>query len=77
MSPSIDAVDELARNASSLRALARDLVGDPALADDALQQAGLAALQSSGPRTSLGGWLRRVVRNCALDLNTCTPAGSN
>jgi hypothetical protein len=33
-----EAIDELARNASALRALARALVGDPECADDVVRK---------------------------------------
>ena len=60
---------ELSAQAESLRRLARDLLGDPHLADDAVQDAMQAAI-AHPPRTrdALPAWLRTVVRRCALDL---------
>ena len=60
---------ELVTQAASLRRLARDLLGDAHLAEDAVQDAMLAARQRP-PRSSgaLAAWLRTVVRRCALDL---------
>lgn len=50
-------------------ALARDLVADEALADDAVQQAYVVALtRPPRERGSIAGWLRTVVRSCSLDL---------
>ena len=45
--------------------------GDSALADDAVQAAFIRAhryLQGTGEIANLGGWLYRVVSNCAIDL---------
>ena len=61
--------DELFSHSDALRRLARDLVADDALADDAVQQAYVVALtRPPRERTSLAGWLRAVVRTCSLDL---------
>ncbi|MCU0862778.1 MAG: sigma-70 family RNA polymerase sigma factor [Planctomycetes bacterium] len=61
--------DDLFAHSDALRRLARDLVADEALADDAVQQAYVVAL-TRPPRelSSLAGWLRAVVRTCSLDL---------
>ena len=60
---------DLAAQAASLRRLARDLLGDAHLAEDAVQDAMQVAVESP-PRSSsaLPSWLRTVVRRCALDL---------
>ena len=60
---------DLAAQAASLRRLARDLLGDAHLAEDAVQDAMQVAVESP-PRSSsaLPAWLRTVVRRCALDL---------
>lgn len=51
---------------AQLRALARQLVRDPASADDLVQEAWLASLdQPRGAVRELGAWLRTVVRNLA------------
>jgi RNA polymerase sigma-70 factor (ECF subfamily) len=61
--------DELFSHGDALRRLARDLVADDTLADDAVQQAYVVALtRPPRERTSLAGWLRAVVRSCSLDL---------
>lgn len=61
--------DELFSHGDALRRLARDLVADDALAEDAVQQAYVVALtRPPRERTSLAGWLRAVVRSCSLDL---------
>lgn len=61
--------DDLFAHSDALRRLARDLVADEALADDAVQQAYVVALtRPPRERSSLGGWLRAVVRSCSLDL---------
>jgi RNA polymerase sigma factor (sigma-70 family) len=62
------AEDDLSRHTRALRTLARDLLGDAALAEDAVQDAQLAALERPPARpVALGAWLRTVVRRCALD----------
>lgn len=60
---------ELSAQTASLRRLARDLVGDPHLAEDVVQDAMHAAI-ASPPRAgnALVAWLRTVVRRSALDL---------
>jgi RNA polymerase sigma-70 factor (ECF subfamily) len=61
--------DDLFAHSDALRRLARDLVADEALADDAVQQAYVVALtRPPRERSSLAGWLRTVVRSCSLDL---------
>jgi RNA polymerase sigma-70 factor (ECF subfamily) len=61
--------DDLSQHADAMRALARDLLRDPALADDAVQQACVTALtRPPAARIAVGAWLRAVVRSCALDL---------
>src|SRR6185295_9569111 len=54
----------LLRHAGFLRRLARDLVGDPAAADDAVQDVWLRALEKP-PRhgSNVRGWLRVVLTN--------------
>ena len=56
--------EELLRNTTWLRALARSLVVDPNVADDLLQQTWLTALEKP-PRAvlALPAWLNRVLRN--------------
>ncbi|MEO6595292.1 MAG: sigma-70 family RNA polymerase sigma factor, partial [Planctomycetota bacterium] len=61
--------EDLYRHASSMRALARDLLSDTALADDAVQEAWVKALRRPpAPPGSLTSWLGAVVRSCAFDL---------
>jgi RNA polymerase sigma-70 factor (ECF subfamily) len=61
--------DDLTRHTASLRALARDLLADEALADDAVQQACVTALtRPPAGAVSAAAWLRAVVRSCAFDL---------
>ncbi len=64
-SPPIDAPTLLAHR-NALRALARGLVADEHLAEDAVQQAWVTALEEP-PRSveALSAWLRSVVRNFA------------
>src|SRR5260221_488967 len=54
----------LLQHAGFLRRLARDLVGDPAAADDAVQEVWLRALEKP-PRhgSNVRGWLRVVLTN--------------
>ena len=60
--------DELTRHAASLRSLARDLLADEALAEDAVQDAFVAALTRPPRRSaSLGAWLLTAVRGFAID----------
>ncbi|MCA8965535.1 MAG: sigma-70 family RNA polymerase sigma factor [Planctomycetes bacterium] len=61
--------DDLTQHATAMRRLAWDLLHDAGLAEDAVQQAFVTALQRPpAVRTGLAGWLRCVVRNCATDL---------
>src|SRR5262245_58132192 len=61
--------DDLVQHAAAMRSLARDLLRDDALADDALQQARLAALRRPPAQpVAVGAWLRAVVRRCAVDV---------
>src|SRR5262245_56486477 len=61
--------DDLMQHAAAMRSLARDLLRDDALADDALQQARLAALRRPPAQSvAVGAWLRAVVRRCAVDV---------
>ncbi len=56
--------DLLARHAGWMRALSRELVSDPEMADDLAQDAALAALER--PPSDAGrmrGWIARVMRN--------------
>jgi len=61
--------DALLAQTDWIRALAQRLIVDPGTADDVAQDAALVALTKS-PRDSgaLHGWLRRVVRNLALNV---------
>ena len=56
--------DVLLRHAGFLRSLARDLVGDAASSEDAVQEVWLRALQNP-PRhdSNLRGWLRVLLLN--------------
>ena len=61
--------DELVQHASSLRRLARGLLQDEHLAEDAVQDAMRVAITAPPLRgEALPAWLRTVVRRCALDL---------
>jgi len=72
MCPRMDArdrlPDDLQRETDALRRVARGVLFEPALAEDAVQEAWLAALRApaSGPRT--GGWLTEAVRRIALGM---------
>jgi RNA polymerase sigma-70 factor (ECF subfamily) len=63
-----DLPDHVRRHGAGLRQLALELLGDAAAADDAVQQAWLAAMQKP-PRhhEAVAGWLARMVRNVAID----------
>jgi RNA polymerase sigma factor (sigma-70 family) len=61
------AAERLIRHAGFARRLARAIVGDDALADDAVQETWLAAVRSP-PRTLSTAWIGTVVRNAALKL---------
>lgn len=56
---------DLVRHASFLRLLARGLLGDEHLAEDAVQDAYVAAIEARAVRNP-GGWLAAVTRNLAL-----------
>ncbi|MCA8954688.1 MAG: RNA polymerase sigma factor [Planctomycetes bacterium] len=70
--PSYDEVSRaLVQHHATMRRVALRVLGDPFLADDAVQDASLKALRSgSGPRERrrLRGWLCTITRNAALDL---------
>jgi RNA polymerase sigma-70 factor (ECF subfamily) len=56
--------DELHRHAGALRRIARDLVRDPHLAEDAAQDTVRAALAAENLQPGpLGGWLQRTLEN--------------
>ena len=59
---------DLARETAALRRIARGILFEPSLAEDAVQEAWLAALRTRehGPRA--GGWLTNAVRNIAHGL---------
>ncbi len=60
---------DLSAQTASLRRLARDLVGDPHLAEDVVQDAMQAAIaRPPRARGALVAWLRTAVRRGALDL---------
>jgi RNA polymerase sigma-70 factor (ECF subfamily) len=65
--PRIDP-EELLANAAWVRALARNLVGDAALADDVAQQTVVAAIERP-PRAGvpLAAWMARVARNLSFN----------
>ncbi len=59
-------ITDLSRHASSVRGLARALVGDEHLAEDIVQDAWLRALRSPGSsQASVGRWLPTIVRRLA------------
>jgi len=61
---------ELLAQAGWMRSLARALVLDPSRADDVVQEAWLAALtRPPDDRRNLRGWLARVLRNAALQID--------
>lgn len=62
--PPFDIETHVARHATALRALAVELVGDAATADDVVQQTWLGVLRHP-PRhdAAIGGWLATVLRN--------------
>lgn len=61
--------DDLHEHADAMRRLARDLLADASLAEDAVQQACVTALtRPPTARIAVAAWLRAVVRSCALDL---------
>ncbi len=61
--------DDLEQQAAAMRRIARDLLNDHDLAEDAVQDAMVTLLQRPpASRSGLAGWLRAVVRSRALDL---------
>jgi RNA polymerase sigma factor (sigma-70 family) len=65
--PSFEPLERLLAHEPFVRALARSLVSDEALAEDAVQDTWLAALQGTpGAVRSPRAWLARVVRNFAF-----------
>src|SRR5262245_66041126 len=62
--PAFDVEHELRNHGDALRALAVALVRDPNVADDAVQEVWLAALQRPPRhRESLSGWLSTALHN--------------
>ncbi len=64
--PRTDPAD-LVSHAAYLRSLARGILSDDALAEDAVQEAFIQALRRP-PGHGLGAWLARVTRNAALNI---------
>ncbi len=60
--------EELLRETDALRRVARGILFEPALAEDAVQEAWLAALRSQKREAHSGGWLTEAVRRIALGL---------
>jgi RNA polymerase sigma-70 factor (ECF subfamily) len=60
--------DDLARETALLRRIARGIVLEPALAEDAVQEAWLAALRAGPHALANGGWLTQAVKRIALGL---------
>ncbi len=60
--------DDLTRETAMLRRIARGIVLEPALAEDAVQEAWLAALRAGPQALSSGGWLTQAVRRIASGL---------
>lgn len=60
--------DDLARETALLRRIARGIVLEPALAEDAVQEAWLAALRAGPHAMANGGWLTQAVKRIALGL---------
>ena len=57
--------EELLRETDALRRVARGILFEPALAEDAVQEAWLAALRSQRREARSGGWLTEAVRRIA------------
>ncbi|MBK7645430.1 MAG: sigma-70 family RNA polymerase sigma factor [Planctomycetes bacterium] len=57
--------EELLRETDALRRVARGILFEPALAEDAVQEAWLAALRSQKREAHSGGWLTEAVRRIA------------
>src|SRR4051812_41245052 len=64
----VPSIERLLADGAWLRGLARSVVADPSLADDVAQDAFVVAM-TKPPRHAgaLRGWLRRVVRNLAMN----------
>lgn len=60
--------NDLARETALLRRIARGIVLEPALAEDAVQEAWLAALRAGPHALASGGWLTQAVKRIALGL---------
>lgn len=60
-----DLSDDLARETALLRRIARGIVLEPGLAEDAVQEAWLAALRARPAAEHLGGWMNEAVRRIA------------
>jgi len=60
--------NDLARETALLRRIARGIVFEPALAEDAVQEAWLAALRAGPQAMASGGWLTQAVKRIALGL---------
>ncbi|MBI5365309.1 MAG: sigma-70 family RNA polymerase sigma factor [Planctomycetes bacterium] len=56
---------DLGRETAALRRIARGILFEPSLAEDAVQEAWLAALRSQGNAAPSGGWLNEAVRRVA------------
>lgn len=65
MEPNAAEVDRLLANSGWVHALARQLLADAGLAEDAVQDTWVAALRSAPGTASSRPWLARVVRNFA------------
>jgi RNA polymerase sigma factor (sigma-70 family) len=59
---------DLARETELLRRIARGIVLEPGLAEDAVQEAWLAALRAEPAAARCGGWMTEAVRRIALGL---------
>ncbi|MBK7878646.1 MAG: sigma-70 family RNA polymerase sigma factor [Planctomycetes bacterium] len=68
MDRSDDLPIDLARKTAALRRIARGILFEPSLADDAVQEAWLAALRADVRGPTAGGWLTNAVRNIALGM---------
>ena len=60
--PGSPTMEHLIRRTGWMRSLARSLVSDPALADDLVQQANLAALRKTAVKRP-EAWLHRVLQS--------------
>lgn len=59
---------DFARETAALRRIARGILFEPSLAEDAVQEAWLAALRAQRANASSGGWLNESVRRIASGL---------